>query len=601
MTQRSSMVGSLSLEEALEVQQILTRGVDQPGEEDEGGGGGGLTALELLQQEERRIVTFSSQLDAMLGGGVPLGRTSELCIDVQIPESFGGLGGQAVFVGHEGSLHCSLQDHDSEQQEAMKDFTMETILGHIYLMRCHDYVELLAQMHLMPDFLVRNSKVRLLVIDSLAIPFRRHFEDISVRTRLLNGLAQQLIQIASQHSLAVVWTNQMTTQMCSSQWKLVPALGESWGHSATQRLLLHWNGTHRLVSVFKSPNNMEGSVPYRITPQGFRDTHHTSPLASSPFSSLSEGSLSLEEALEVQQILTRGVDQPGEEDGGGGGGLTALELLQQEERRIVTFSSQLDAMLGGGVPLGRTSELCIDVQIPESFGGLGGQAVFVDTEGSLVVQRVMDLAHAAVQHCSLQDHDSEQQEAMKDFTMETILGHIYLMRCHDYVELLAQMHLMSDFLVRNSKVRLLVIDSLAIPFRRHFEDISVRTRLLNGLAQQLIQIASQHSLAVVWTNQMTTQMCSSQWKLVPALGESWGHSATQRLLLHWNGTHRLVSVFKSPNNMEGSVPYRITPQGFRDTHHTSPLASSPFSSLSGIKQVSGSLSGSKRPRIQEGQ
>lgn len=71
-------------------------------------------------------------------------------------------------------------------------------------------------------------------------------------------------------------------------------------------------------------------------------------------------------------------------------------------------------------------QLCIDVQIPESFGGLGGQAVFVDTEGSLVVQRVMDLAHAAVQHCSLQDHDSEQQEAMKDFTMETILDHLYL-------------------------------------------------------------------------------------------------------------------------------------------------------------------------------
>lgn len=69
-----------------------------------------------------------------------------------------------------------------------------------------------------------------------------------------------------------------------------------------------------------------------------------------------EGSLSLKEALEVQQILTRGVDQPGE--GEGGGGLTALELLQQEERRIVTFSSQLDAVLGGGVPLGRTCEVC---------------------------------------------------------------------------------------------------------------------------------------------------------------------------------------------------------------------------------------------------
>lgn len=372
-----------------------------------------------------------------------------------------------------------------------------------------------------------------------------------------------------------------------------------------------------------SASPLNPSVKVRLLNAGFHSSEEL--LKLKPLQLSKEGSLSLKEALEVQQILTRGVDPPGEE-GGGGGGLTALELLQQEERRIVTFSSQLDAVLGGGVPLGRTCEvcgapgvgktqlclqLCIDVQIPECFGGLGGQAVFVDTEGSFVVQRVMDLAHAAVQHCSLQDHDSEQQDAMKDFTMETILDHLYLIRCHDYVELLAQMHLMSDFLVRNPKVRLLVIDSLAIPFRRHFEDISVRTRLLNGLAQQLIQIASQHSLAVVWTNQMTTQMRSSQWKLVPALGESWGHSATQRLLLHWNGTQRLVSVFKSPNNMECSVPYSITRQGFRDTHHTSPLASRPFSSLSGSKQVSGSLSGSKhvssslsgskRPKIQVGQ
>ncbi|CAL8318953.1 unnamed protein product [Merluccius merluccius] len=274
--------------------------------------------------------------------------------------------------------------------------------------------------------------------------------------------------------------------------------------------------------------------------------------------------------------------------------------MSKEERSIVTFCSQLDAALGGGVPLGRTCEvcgapglgktqlclqLCVDVQIPECFGGLGGEAVFVDTEGSLVVQRVVDLAHAAVQHCALQNHDPEQQEAMKDFTMETILNHLHLMRCHDYVELLAQVHLLPDFLLRNPKVRLLVIDSLAFPFRRHFEDLSVRTRLLSGLAQQLIQIASQHSVAVVWTNQMTYQVCSSQWKLVPALGESWGHSATQRLLLHWSGTHRLASVFKSPNNMESSVSYSITQQGFRDTHHTSPLASSPSCSLSGSKQI----------------
>ncbi|CAL8369788.1 unnamed protein product [Lota lota] len=357
-----------------------------------------------------------------------------------------------------------------------------------------------------------------------------------------------------------------------------------------------------------SASPLSPSVKVKLLNAGFHTSEEL--LQLKPLQLSKEGGLSLEEALEVQQILSRGVDQPGE--GGARIGLTALELLQQEERSIVTFCSQLDTALGGGIPLGRTSEvcgtpgvgktqlclqLCIDVQIPECFGGLGGQAVFVDTEGSLVVQRVADMAHAAVQHCSLQDHDSEQQEAMKDFTTENILDHLYLMRCHDYVELLAQVQLLPDFLVRNSKVRLLVIDSLAFPFRRHFEDLSVRTRLLNGLAQQLIQIASQHRVAVVWTNQMTSQVRSGQWELVPALGESWGHSATQRLLLHWSGTQRQASVFKSPSNTERSVPYSVTQHGFRDAPHASPGASGPPRR----EAPSGGLSGSKRPRMQEGQ
>lgn len=53
------------------------------------------------------------------------------------------------------------------------------------------------------------------------------------------------------------------------------------------------------------------------------------------------------------------------EEGASGGGVlssfTALELLQKEEeelRAIVTFSSQLDAALGGGAPVGKMMEVC---------------------------------------------------------------------------------------------------------------------------------------------------------------------------------------------------------------------------------------------------
>ncbi|XP_062870282.1 DNA repair protein RAD51 homolog 3 isoform X2 [Trichomycterus rosablanca] len=238
-------------------------------------------------------------------------------------------------------------------------------------------------------------------------------------------------------------------------------------------------------------------------------------------------------------------------------GLTALDLLQQEQSRgsIVTFCSELDAALGGGVAVGRSTEICgvpgigktqlclqlaVDVQIPACFGGLGGKALFIDTEGSFVVQRVVDMAEAAVEHCALLAEDEEQRRALEDFTLEKILSGVFLVRCRDYVDLLAEVYLLPDFLKKHPEVQLVVIDSIAFPFRHDFEDLSQRTRLLNGFSQQLIQLAAQRSIAVVLTNQMTTKIADGQSKLVPALGESWGHAATHRLLLHWDGAVRLV-------------------------------------------------------------
>lgn len=46
-------------------------------------------------------------------------------------------------------------------------------------------------------------------------------------------------------------------------------------------------------------------------------------------------------------------------------------------------------------------QLAVDVQIPECFGGLSGEAIFIDTEGSFMVERVADMAAACIQHCQL--------------------------------------------------------------------------------------------------------------------------------------------------------------------------------------------------------
>lgn len=294
-----------------------------------------------------------------------------------------------------------------------------------------------------------------------------------------------------------------------------------------------------------------------------------------------EAGLTQQEALQTLQT----VGAAGGGEGGGGGvcsSLTALELLQKEEdlRSIVTFSSQLDAALGGGIPIGKTTEICgvpgvgktqlclqlsVDVQVPQCFGGVEGQAVFIDTEGTFVLQRVVEMAAAAVRHCSLLAEDDEQRAAMTTFTVETILSNILLVRCHDCVDLLAELHLLPRLLSERPRVRLLVLDSVAAPFRQLFDDLSQRTRLLGGLSQQLVTMATRRHIAVVITNQMTTRLLQGgASQLVPALGELWGHAPTNRLLLQREGPRRLATVLKSPAHPEVTVQYQITSGGFRD-------------------------------------
>ncbi|CAG07273.1 unnamed protein product, partial [Tetraodon nigroviridis] len=320
--------------------------------------------------------------------------------------------------------------------------------------------------------------------------------------------------------------------------------------------------------------SLSPSVKVKLVGAGFQFTSDLLHVDAQQLSK--EAGLTQPEAQEVLQGVRRA------EEGGAPCSCTALELLQKEEeelRTIVTFSSQLDAALGGGAPVGRMTEVCgvpgvgktqlclqlaVDVQVPHCFGGLGAQVVYVDTEGGFRLQRLLDLAAAAVNHCSLLAEDQEQRVAMETFTVETILSNVFVVRCHDYLELLAELHLMPGFLSAHPGVRLLVVDSVASPFRPLLDELSQRTRLLSGLAQQLVAMAASRDMAVVVTNQMTTRVWGTHSEVVPALGDTWGHAAAIRLRLQWEGPRRLATIVKSPCHRVSAVGYQITSEGFRD-------------------------------------
>ena len=48
---------------------------------------------------------------------------------------------------------------------------------------------------------------------------------------------------------------------------------------------------------------------------------------------------------------------------------------------------------------GHSIQLAVDVSIPEELGGAGGEAVYIDTEGSFIIERVVDIAKATADHC----------------------------------------------------------------------------------------------------------------------------------------------------------------------------------------------------------
>ncbi|XP_064391836.1 DNA repair protein RAD51 homolog 3-like isoform X2 [Halichondria panicea] len=288
-----------------------------------------------------------------------------------------------------------------------------------------------------------------------------------------------------------------------------------------------------------------------------------------------ETGLSHSEALEVLRVARETSACVG------GVGVSALELLRSEVEaaHVVTFSSQVDSMLGGGVPVGKITEICgapglgktqlsmqvaVDVAIPEVFGGLGGEAIYIDTEGSFVVERVVDMAKAAVAHLTTvaqSNHDQDMEAGLSGFTLEGVLSGIHYYRCHDYIELVALVNLLPDIINQHPKVKMVVVDSIASPFRYGFQDMGLRNRILSGLSQNLIQLAVTKHIAVVLTNQMTTKISEGSNKtaqLAPALGDSWGHVATVRVVLYWSGGVRYAWLLKSPNSREQTVAFQIT-------------------------------------------
>ena len=273
---------------------------------------------------------------------------------------------------------------------------------------------------------------------------------------------------------------------------------------------------------------------------------------------------------------------------------TGLALLQEERaaQKIVTLVQPLDELLGGGVRPGQLTEvagvpgvgktqmgmqLAVNAAVPHALGGAGGETAYIDTEGSFSAQRVREMAEGLVGSlwqslvaCRPEERGA-REEALRGLTCEGVLSGIHVFRCHDLAELVAAVKGLCAFAEgRSSRVRLVVVDSVAFHFRHENLPFARRLQLLGTVSQALLDFARAERAAAVLVNQVTTppRHCldisqrlpgrfldtsslanqvttkvndaTNDSFLAPALGESWADCRTKRVLLEWQGFDGVV-------------------------------------------------------------
>jgi len=246
---------------------------------------------------------------------------------------------------------------------------------------------------------------------------------------------------------------------------------------------------------------------------------------------------------------------------------SATEVLKKRSLigKITTGSKALDTMLGGGIETQSITEmhgafgsgksqlalqLSVNVQLPPEKGGLGGKAIFIDTEGTFRPERVQQMAKAA---------GIDPQKA---------LDNIFVAKAYnsDHQVLLAEK---CEEIIKKDNVKLIVVDSLTSAFRSDYTGrgtLADRQQKLNRHLHFLQKLGDIHNITIYITNQvMSRPDILFGDPTAPIGGHILGHQATFRVYLRKSkGDKRIARLIDSPSLPEGETVFRVLPEGVRD-------------------------------------
>jgi len=233
--------------------------------------------------------------------------------------------------------------------------------------------------------------------------------------------------------------------------------------------------------------------------------------------------------------------------------------------RITTGSESLNELLGGGAETqsiteaygkfgsGKTQigfQLAVNVQRSREEGGIGGNTLYIDTEGTFRPERVKMMAEA------------------NGMDGDAVLKNIHVARAvnSDHQMILAEK---ADDIIKEKNVKLVVVDSLTAHFRAEYlgrAALSERQQKLNRHIHALQRLGDRYNLAVFVTNQvMDNPGILFGDPTTPIGGHVLAHAATYRLYLRKGKEEkRIARLVDSPSMPEGECVFKVTKEGVRD-------------------------------------
>ena len=234
--------------------------------------------------------------------------------------------------------------------------------------------------------------------------------------------------------------------------------------------------------------------------------------------------------------------------------------------RITTGSQELDNLFGGGIETGcvieffgefRTGKtqlahmLCVNVQLPEEDGGLSGNALYIDTEGTFRPERIIQMAEGL---------DLDHKKVLKNI----VFGRAYN---SDHQVLLIKE---ATNLIREKNIKLIIVDSLIGHFRSEYVGrgtLANRQQTINTHLHDLLRLTDIFpELCIIVTNQVQSKPDVFYGNpTVAAGGNIVAHGSTIRVYLRkGKGEQRVAKMIDAPHLPEGEAIFSITENGIVD-------------------------------------